>query len=314
MTDLIGVIDPLMSSSLMNGMFWMLPLLASTCMAYREGMKRGYWEKEKRIGMKVMEACARFKMLAEAMKVQIAIVDYCLGVMPPSYPTFPKRWLASVKRISKRFKETKIKRAWTSELEKGFLLFNGGGAFQYLAFYFAKLGCILVTCGLDNIWVFKMMEAQLDAALAKCTSGILIGGDINNTVLKRRLTFKMVLDEILADPQFSTRFLRTFDVICSCNAATLELVPCYRHFLMVFGNYDSVVVSRMNRMPKCVLGCIAFLKAFAVIYTYPKIGCSDSIRFKVRHFETYLNCQNEGSSGKWKFVPGNESFVYCDEE
>lgn len=296
--------DPIIRVTLISGMWWMLPLLASTCVAHREGLMRGYWARESRIGMKVKGACARFKMLGEARKVQGMVADYLLRVFPPTKANFDTPIIGLIKSTSDMFRCAKIMRGWTRDLNQVIHMLRGNN--YNMAFYIVQLACILVHCGLDDTMMFLMLEAHCD---------ILIGNAWFRPTFK--FTFKQMLQQVLDHPQLSQRILTTFDSFATIHDDHLTLAsPLFKHFQDICGNDCAPLATFMNRIPRCISGCLAYLIIFNRAYKAKIHGVPvDNVGTMVACFESYIQLGHNAPIGKWVMekVDHEERLVYVDE-
>lgn len=274
--------DAFIYTSLMVGMWWILPLFATTNSFLRGDFVNGHWAKTSRISFKVKGACSIFRMATEAKRVQATIVDHVLSFVPPTRKHFKTSVIGYIKRISSLFKNAKKVYMWSMPLIGENLLWRFSDC---NVFNFVQVGCILVHHGLADTWVFKMTETQVDL------------------LLRRRgckdISFRKVIQEILAQPELSTRFLSSFDYIPS-HAFVMILIPSYSTFMSVLIACSmSQMVPWLNRMPKCILGAWAYLCVMRGA-THRYVSGS-TIRRECNVFERYL--RNKGdvcASGKLK--------------
>lgn len=296
MSPFEGIANPLMSVTLISGLWWMLPLLASTCVACKNGMKLGYWAKECRIGFKVRGACACFKMLVEAKKVQMAVVKHMLVLYPLTTAKFDMVMIGNVKTMCRLFERAKIVRGWTNTITQN--LWGLGGIHYTLAFYIVQIGCILVKRGLSNTWIYKLMEVQCDIIITK-SPGV-------------RFTFKQLVREALKHPNNFRRMLTTF-----IGVPDWSKLPLFRRFHDILVDDLKATANLMNSLPKCIVGCIVFVRMFDLGTTArAHYRVEDYVEFKIPMFEEYMKLGHDAPSGKWQLGTndlGRECVVYHEE-
>lgn len=278
-------------TSLHLGMWWVLPLLATSYALVRRGFVAGAWAKTSRVSFKVKGACSMFRMGMEATKVPGIIVDHVLSSIPLTRDNFKAGVIPSIRRASALFKKARNIPMWSLCISNTLLLarFNSTNIFAIF-----QCGCILLHHGLGETWVFKMFEVQMDILIQPfCRS--------THSHLPK-ITFRGVIREILAHPQMSRRFLASFDYIPTLDTYTLAMIPQYQMvvYMLDFNNSMSKMVACFNRMPRCILASIAYLTMMGQAL-HPHVLVSTTRNNCVR-FNEYLNRKGDDvcKSGKWR--------------
>lgn len=287
------MMETLIFTSLYLGMWWILPLLATSCALVRREFVKGTWAKTSRISFKVKGACNLFRMAIEAKKIPTVIVDHVLSHFPLTRENFKAGVIPSIRRASTLFKKAKNIPMWSLEIADTLLLARLSCPNIFAIF---QCGCILMHHGLGDTWVFQMMEIQMDILIQPFCR------EAHSDLPK--ITFRGVIMEILSHPIMSKRFLSSFDYIPSYDTNSLAMIPQYRRvlYMLDFSCSWSNMVTCFNRMPRSILASIAYLVMMSLAH-HPYVVVQ-STRRNCKIFNDYL--QRKGGdvcvSGKWKVV------------
>lgn len=294
---MFSLIDPVISTALMCGMWWLAPTLAASCATCMDKFRAGTWARESRVACKITGACALFKMPLEAKKIRAAIVQHWFELYPPKRgDTFKRPFVGMIKFAAITFKNAINTPVWTEDIANNMFILSAYRE-HCLAFYLVQIGCILVRRGLTDTLVFKLFEARMNTLIATTQPHV----DGVMPLVWRSLTFRRVIDEVLAHEQLSARFLSSFNYIESFDLDTLAMLPYYEalvHFMLHGNDNRKAVVDCINRMPGCILGCIAYVFLFNAAMVYPRHGLQRNLYIFFNTFDRYIQSKND-AHGKW---------------
>lgn len=296
------ILNPLITVSALNGALWVLPLLACCSAVARDGLLKGTWAREWRIGLKVKGCIATWRAAAtEGLKVQRAVVTHWVGLNKPLHQRhFYGRSLQMMKEATRLFTERRVKRAWTPEVNDAFVLFGTYG--ERWPFLLVQIACIMVKAGLANSHTMTILETRVDLMIQSYHDRC-----VNRPA---KLRFRQVVNEVLSHPQLHLRFLKGYHYIKHYEQGIMEALPKYSEFQSVFycGVGDESIATLVNKLPKCVLGSMVYIIFFKMALTYKRHRLDANLRNMLTAMKGWMG---DGAVGKWH-VTGKECSLTGD--
>jgi hypothetical protein len=262
--------DPIITYSLLCGMWWILPLLAMTSSECYAHFKKGTYNKCSRISLKVKGACYMFRLAKDSADIKRSITNHIDLIFP-----FKHNTMSCIQRHSNRlYKDQKKACSWSTLLR--YDLKFGHLHMSTTIFHLVQIGVIIMKYNLQNSIVFKLLETHVDNAIYRICR--------DNKILKKKnrmTTFRKVVTQVL-ESEFSFLFLYSFqkrnDLIRLSEYAALSEVfkKCERH----------VSDDCISRLPSCVKGGIALLSFTSTIRKNKNV--TNNVRVCYSSYKEYM--------------------------